>query len=297
MEDTLDWQHIVKQLELAIGHSFSIIKTRTVSGGCINSAYVLEGEKSSFFLKLNREELLSMFEAEFAGLKEISQTKTVNVPQPIICGVSVDKAFIILENIEFGTGNTKSDAKLGQQLALLHQTERAYYGWQLNNTIGSTEQINDSSDDWVSFWSEYRLGFQLSLAEKNGYGGSLIRSGERLSETLDCFFSNYTPQPSLLHGDLWSGNAGVTKKGDPIIYDPACYYGDREADIAMTELFGGFGSSFYAAYNDFYPLDSGYSSRKTLYNLYHILNHLNLFGEGYLHQAENMINSLLAEIS
>lgn len=297
MENTLDWQQIGKQIEMATGQPFSIKQTHSVSGGCINSAYILEGDNAqSFFIKLNQSGLLSMFEAEFAGLEEISKSETVKVPQPIVCGISTDKAFIVLEKISIGSGNANSDVKLGQQLAALHQINQPYYGWQQNNTIGSTKQINDSSDNWMSFWREHRLGFQLSLAEKKGYGGSLIRSGERLSESLDCFFSNYTPQPSLLHGDLWSGNASTTKSGEPIIYDPACYYGDREADIAMTELFGGFGSNFYAAYNESYPLDSDYTIRKTLYNLYHILNHLNLFGEGYLHQAENMIDSLLAEI-
>ncbi len=296
MEDTLDWQQVGKQIEMATGQPFSIKQTQSVSGGCINSAFIIESDSQIFFIKLNQSGLLSMFEAEFAGLEEISKSETVKVPQPIVCGISADKAFIVLEKISIGSGNTNSDVTLGQQLAALHQINQPYYGWQQNNTIGSTEQINNSSDDWIGFWREHRLGFQLSLAEKNGYGGSLIRSGERLSESLDCFFSNYTPQPSLLHGDLWSGNASVTNDGEPIIYDPACYYGDREADIAMTELFGGFGSNFYAAYNESYPLDSNYTIRKTLYNLYHILNHLNLFGEGYLHQAENMIDSLLAEI-
>ena len=296
MEDTLDWQQIGKQIEMATGQPFLIKQTHSVSGGCINSAFIIESDSQSFFIKLNQSGLLSMFEAEFAGLEEISKSETVKVPQPIVCGILADKAFIILEKISIGSGNANSDVTLGQQLAALHQINQPYYGWQQNNTIGSTEQVNDSSDDWLSFWREHRLGFQLSLAEKNGYGGSLISSGERLSESLDCFFSNYTLHPSLLHGDLWSGNASTTKSGEPIIYDPACYYGDREADIAMTELFGGFGSNFYAAYNEFYPLDSGYRIRKTLYNLYHILNHLNLFGAGYLHQAENMINSLLAEI-
>ncbi len=297
MENVLDWQQISNKIELATNQPFSITRTHSISGGCINSAYILEGESQSFFTKLNQGELLGMFEAEFAGLEELSQSKTVKVPQPIICGISGDQAYIILEKIELGSGSEKSDVKFGQQLATLHQIKQIHYGWQQNNTIGSTVQINNSSNDWVSFWREHRLGFQLSLAEKNGYRGSLIRSGERLSESLGYFFSNYTPQPSLLHGDLWSGNASVTNNGEPIIYDPACYYGDREADIAMTELFGGFGSNFYAAYNESYPLDSDYSIRKTLYNLYHILNHLNLFGEGYLHQAENMIDSLLAEIS
>ena len=281
---------------MATGQPFLIKQTHSVSGGCINSAFIIESDSQSFFIKLNQSGLLSMFEAEFAGLEEISKSETVKVPQPIVCGISADKAFIILEKISIGSRNANSDVKLGQQLAALHQINQPYYGWQQNNTIGSTEQINDSSDDWLSFWREHRLGFQLSLAEKKGYGGSLISSGERLSESLDCFFSNYTLHPSLLHGDLWSGNASTTKSGEPIIYDPACYYGDREADIAMTELFGGFGSNFYAAYNESLPLDSNYRIRKTLYNLYHILNHLNLFGAGYLHQAENMINSLLAEI-
>ena len=296
MEDTLDWQQIGKQIEMATGQPFSIKQTHSVSGGCINSAFIIESDSQSFFIKLNQSGLLSMFEAEFSGLEEISKSETVKVPQPIVCGISADKAFIVLEKISIGSGNAKSDVTLGQQLAALHQINQPYYGWQQNNTIGSTEQINDSSDNWIGFWKAHRLGFQLSLAEKKGYGGSLIRSGKRLSESLDFFFSNYTLQPSLLHGDLWSGNASTTKSGEPIIYDPACYYGDREADIAMTELFGGFGSNFYAAYNESYPLDSDYTIRKTLYNLYHILNHLNLFGEGYLHQAENMIDSLLAEI-
>ena len=296
MENLLDWQQISKQIEMAIGQPFSIKQTHSVSGGCINSAFLIESDRQSFFIKLNESGLLSMFEAEFAGLEEISKSETVRVPQPIVCGISGDKAFIVLEKISIGSGNANSDVTLGQQLAALHQINQPYYGWQQNNTIGSTEQINDSSDNWLSFWREHRLGFQLSLAEKKGYGGSLISSGERLSESLDCFFSNYALQPSLLHGDLWSGNASTTKSGEPIFYDPACYYGDREADIAMTELFGGFGSNFYAAYNESYPLDLDYTIRKTLYNLYHILNHLNLFGEGYLHQAENMIDSLLAEI-
>jgi len=203
---------------------------------------------------------------------------------------------MVLEKHSLGSGNTQTDQLLGHQLAELHKKQQARFGWQQNNTIGSTAQINETSDDWISFWCENRLGFQLSLAKKNGYAGKLIRSGEKLSESLDYFFSSHSPHASLLHGDLWSGNASVTDQGEPIIFDPACYYGDRETDIAMTELFGGFGSSFYSAYNESYPLHSDYRIRKTLYNLYHILNHLNLFGEGYLHQAQNMIDSLLSEI-
>lgn len=289
-------QHIAKLIQQTINQPFSITDTRSVAGGCINSAYILQGKTQCFFIKLNHSNLLSMFEAEFKGLQEMEQSATVRVPHPIVSGVIGESAFLVLEKVSLCPGNSESDEQLGHQLAALHQQQHAFFGWHQNNTIGSTEQINHSSENWISFWHNQRLGFQLTLAEKNGYSGKLIKSGEQLSEALDRFFTNHNPQPSLLHGDLWSGNAAVTDYGEAIIYDPACYYGDRETDIAMTELFGGFSSSFYVAYNESYPLDSGYRVRKTLYNLYHILNHLNLFGQGYLHQAQNMIDSLLAEL-
>ncbi len=158
------------------------------------------------------------------------------------------------------------------------------------------EQVNNRSEDWQSFWREQRLGFQLKLAADKGYGGRLQADGERLCSNMAALFDNYLPQPSLLHGDLWAGNAAVDKRGRPVIYDPACYYGDREADLAMTELFGGFSRGFYAAYQAVWPLDHGYGVRKTFYNLYHILNHVNLFGGGYLRQAESMMAMLLSEI-
>ena len=297
MANTSDWQAIAKHIEQATNQPFTIVNTRPVSGGCINTAFTLQGENKNYFIKLNQRELLSMFEAEYAGLAEIAQSGTVKVPQPIVYGVVADKAFLVLEMISLTSGNSQSDKLLGHQLADLHKIQQSFFGWHQNNTIGSTDQINKSSENWISFWRNNRLNFQLSLAEKNGYGSRLMQSAEKLSESLDFFFSDYSPYPSLLHGDLWSGNAAVTTQGQPVIYDPACYYGDRETDIAMTELFGGFSASFYAAYNESYPLDPGYRSRKKLYNLYHILNHLNLFGTGYLHQAQNMTDSLLAELS
>jgi fructosamine-3-kinase len=178
----------------------------------------------------------------------------------------------------------------------MHRQAQPYFGWRRDNTIGSTLQLNSSSDDWLTFWREQRLGFQLKLAANNGYGGSLQAKGERLCSDMAVFFEHYSPHPSLLHGDLWAGNAAVDKQGRPVVFDPACYYGDREADLAMTELFGGFSPDFYSAYQAEWPLDHGYSLRKTFYNLYHSLNHLNLFGGGYLRQAESMMAQLLAEI-
>ncbi len=292
-----NWQQICKQIEQATQHEFSIISTRPVSGGCINSAHIIQSDNKSYFVKLNRLDLFSMFKAEFLGLEALAQSNTVTVPQPILYGVTDSNSFIVLEKLSFSVGRSPSEQKMGAQLAQLHKIKQAFFGWHLNNTIGSTPQINDASQDWVSFWAEQRLGFQLSLARKNAYAGRLIQSGNKLAKSLAVFFKDYSPHPSLLHGDLWSGNAAVTETSQPVIFDPACYYGDREADIAMTELFGGFSSNFYAAYEEVYPLHSNYSTRKTLYNLYHILNHLNLFGEGYLQQAQNMIDYLLSEIS
>ena len=203
---------------------------------------------------------------------------------------------LLLEYLEFGCSNKASDRLLGRQLALMHQQQQPYFGWHRDNTIGSTLQLNSQCDDWLTFWREQRLGFQLKLAANKGYGGMLQVNGERLCSDMAVLFDNYLPQPALLHGDLWAGNAAVDKLGCPVIFDPACYYGDREADLAMTELFGGFSRDFYAAYQAVWPLDHGYGVRKTFYNLYHILNHLNLFGSGYLRQAESMMAMLLSEL-
>jgi protein-ribulosamine 3-kinase len=267
-----------------------------LGGGDINSAYRLQGSDRSYFVKLNRRELADMFASEFAGLEEISGTGAVRVPKPVTYGEAGSQAFLVLEYLEFGALNLQAQRLLGQQLAELHRQKQPYFGWRRDNTIGSTPQINARGDDWITFWRERRLGFQLQLAGRNGYVGRLQTQGERLCSALTGLFDGYQPQPSLLHGDLWAGNSATDKQGHPVIFDPACYYGDREADIAMTELFGGYSRDFYQAYNDSWPLDPGYPSRKTLYNLYHILNHLNLFGGGYQRQAENMIMQLLAEL-
>ncbi len=148
----------------------------------------------------------------------------------------------------------------------------------------------------MTFWRERRLGFQLQLAAENGYRGQLQRLGDKLLDAMPAFFDGYAPQPSLLHGDLWGGNHAYLADGTPVIFDPAPWYGDRECDLAMTELFGGYGADFYDAYRASYPLDAGYAVRKELYNLYHILNHLNLFGGGYARQAEQMMQRLLTAI-
>jgi len=287
---------IAAHIEQAIGRPFRIRQQHALGGGCISSAFKLEGDDSSFFVKTHHAENIQMFEAEAQGLREIDDSNTLRVPRPICCGSEGDIAFLVLEFLELGGGNGTAMSDFGAQFANMHKTTAARFGWDIDNTIGSTPQINTASDNWVEFLRDRRLGFQFSLAGQRGFGGTLQRNGEQLLGSLDAFFTDYQPVPSLLHGDLWSGNYAIDRQGRAVIFDPAVYYGDREADLAMTELFGGFGQRFYAAYQESFPLDAGYRLRKGLYNLYHILNHLNLFGNGYLSQAENMTSRLLGEI-
>jgi protein-ribulosamine 3-kinase len=289
-------KQFIQQLETETGYSLSPHRLSSVSGGDINHAYHLQTASVSWFIKLNQPHTLPMFVAEAAGLKELAKTQTVRIPNVIACDKTADYAYLILEYIKLKSQNSASERLFAQQLARLHQQKQPFYGWAIENTIGSTAQHNGSYDNWIDFWQQQRLSKQLQLAAKNGYGGHLQNSGEKLCAEVGGFFRSYTPAPALLHGDLWGGNVAADAQDNPVMFDPACYYGDREADIAMTELFGGFGSEFYAVYREQYPLDSGYKTRKNLYNLYHILNHLNLFGRSYLHRAEAMIAALLAEL-
>jgi len=280
--------------------TFSIRHQQAISGGSINRAYRIETDTRSFFLKLNQADKLAMFEAEAAGLHALAAANAIRVPLPVCSGAAAGQSWLVTEYIEFGTAEPNSERQFGRQfgrqLADLHRQSSAQFGWFRDNTIGSTVQYNGQIHDWVDFYRERRLRVQFELASRNGFSTSLQTKGERLMESLHVFFTNYRPKPSLLHGDLWGGNYAFDAAGQAVIFDPAVYDGDREADIAMTELFGGFGADFYAAYNDVWPLDAGYAVRKTLYNLYHILNHANLFGGGYAAQAEHMTDRLLAEI-
>ena len=265
-------------------------------GGSINEALRLEGERSTYFVKLNQPALADMFAAEAQGLAEIEATCEVITPAPICWGEDGRQGWLVLAFIESGYQQSWSAGRLGEQLAAMHRHTSARFGWTRDNYIGRTQQGNTASNNWVDFYASERLGFQLELAAEQGAPGQLVTAGEQLMAALPAFFTDYQPVPSLLHGDLWGGNWACDTAGNPLIFDPAVYYGDREADIAMTELFGGFDADFYRAYNAAWPLDAGYQGRKTLYNLYHVLNHFNLFGGGYASQAMSMTNKLLAEI-
>ncbi|MDQ1315926.1 MAG: hypothetical protein QG662_2035 [Pseudomonadota bacterium] len=284
---------VSRAISNATGMPFEATASDAIEGGCINRAFSLSAGRRRYFVKTHDAGKLSMFEAEAAGLEALASAHGVRVPRPLCNGVAAGRAFLVLEYLELlGRGDA---ARLGAQLARQHRVTQDRFGWTRDNTLGSTPQPNAWADDWLQFWREQRLGFQLELAARNGMG-SLQREGDALLARFGALFAGYRPRPSLLHGDLWGGNHGFLADGAPVIFDPAVYFGDRECDLAMTELFGGFAPDFYAAYREAWPLDAGYATRRTLYNLYHILNHANLFGGGYAAQAHRMTAQLLAEL-
>jgi len=287
------WRDIEQRLSDRLGLSFRISERAPLAGGSINNAFRIGDGRRAFFVKTNRAQLLSMFEAEAAGLQALHDAGAITVPEPLAQGISGHESYLVLSWLDIA--GQPDSRRFGEAMAALHRCTAERYGFAIDNTIGSTPQLNQWSDDWIDFWRKQRLGYQLDLALGNGFGHRLNDLGQRLIEVLPAFFSDYRPEPSLLHGDLWSGNWGGLGGGEPVIFDPASYHGDREADLAMMELFGSPGRGFFAAYDAAWPIDPGYATRKTLYNLYHILNHANLFGAGYARQAENMIESLLAE--
>jgi fructosamine-3-kinase len=295
------WTAIAQYISQATGNPCPDPVARSVGGGCINQAYQLTSGDRTYFVKLNQAERVAMFEAEALALREMIASHTIRVPQPICWGTlergTLERAsFIVLEWVDLGgRGGDRAWEQMGRDLAALHRWNQPVgtgpgFGWHQTNTIGSTPQPNPWTADWVAFWVEARIGYQLKLARRQGGN---FPQGDRLLAAIPDLLANHDPQPSLLHGDLWSGNAAIAADGTPIIFDPAAYWGDREADLAMTELFGGFPPAFYRGYEAVWPLDPGNRDRKTLYNLYHILNHFNLFGGSYGNQANRMIADLL----
>lgn len=291
------FQSVASAIGAQLGAALADRPAARVQGGSINESYRWESSAGPLFVKVAASARLAMLEAEAAGLDELNAAKAVRVPRVFASGTAADLAYLALEWIELRPPSAAAEARLGEALARQHRVTSPRFGWARDNTIGSTPQQNGPLDDWVSFFRERRLRYQLELARAGGHAGRLQRRGAELLERMEALFGEYRPVPSLLHGDLWGGNWGVGPDGAPVIFDPAVYYGDRETDIAMTRLFGGFGPSFHAAYQAAWPLEEGAGRRVALYNLYHVLNHLNLFGGGYLQQAEAMIDRLLAELA
>jgi protein-ribulosamine 3-kinase len=290
----IDWRAMAVALAPGAQLPPGEVRATPVAGGNINRAYRLESGSFRFFVKLNRADREAMFVAERKGLEAICDSGAIRVPQVYLTGREGQYSYIAMEYIEMTA--SASSTQLAQALAAMHDCVHQQFGFHCDNTIGSTPQVNRLTGDWVDFWREHRLGFQLALARRNGLPPKLIDSGEKLAQELVRFFDSYRPCASLLHGDLWNGNWGADAVGSPVVYDPACYYGDHEADLAMMELFGNPGAHFFAVYREHFPIDPGYSSRRDLYNLYHLLNHANLFGGNYADQAQRVIEGLLRQL-
>ena len=263
---------------MTVFEHLGIADAQPVSGGCIHRCYRATFKGRRVFVKVNASRLADAFAAEADGLAAL-RAAGCTAPEPLAHGIAGSDAYLLMEFFEL---KSRGDyAALGRMLAATHEVHGSEFGWARDNHIGSTPQPNGRHENWTQFWRERRLEPQLALAKRNGYA---IDIGD-VCDLLD----GHDPAPSLLHGDLWGGNAGFLANGAPVLFDPAVYCGDREADLAMTELFGGFPPQFYAAYG---KPPAGYETRKHLYNLYHLLNHLNLFGGGYLGQVKATLGLL-----
>lgn len=279
------------------GNETRIARRERIGGGDINEAYGLELTNGAHvFMKMNRKENISFFTAEEAGLNAIAETKAIGTPQILCCGTDEDRggtSFLILEYVEGKSRLKHYWETLGHQLAALHRAPAGdfvtsgKYGFVSDNYIGRTRQVNTPRESWVDFFRECRLKPQFQRAGQY-FSTEEMRQIDRLLERLDEFLVE-PEQPSLLHGDLWSGNVITGNDGRAWLIDPAVYVGHAEADIAMTELFGGFSRPFYAAYRESGLLQPDYGNRRDLYNLYHLLNHLNMFGMSYLSSVKRIV--------
>ncbi len=284
------WESVSKSISKALGEPVRIISSSPVGGGCINEAFRVQTEANEFFIKRHQEALAPMFQSEFEALQELGATGTVRVPEPICWGSGEGYSWLVTTYLELSSCRGDSQFELGKQLASLHSIRKPYFGWIKDNTIGSTKQPNPPCQDWITFWRVHRLEWQLNLAGKKG--GS-FKGVDALLDHFESLFEDYNPQPALLHGDLWSGNISVLPDGTPVIFDPASYYGDPEAEFGIIDMFGGFTAEFYRGYDSVSPRHSGFTRRLPLYRLYHELNHFNLFGSSYQSACQSSIRQIL----
>ena len=280
---------IARQIEITTGESIAVNTCRSVSGGCINEAWMIETTAGkTFFVKSNRDAAKAMFLSEADGLNAMRATGTIRVPEVVTVGqLDSGESFLVLEAIAAGGRAGRSTdffETFGRSLAEMHrQGTSQRFGFDSDNWLGSSIQLNPWENDWTKFWGEARLAPQLKMAHDNGHSNRRLQQlGERLIDRIEDSFGSGDEPPALIHGDLWSGNYLADENGQPVIFDPACYYAHREAEFGMTKLFGSFPRTFYDAYHEAWPLSQGWESRVELYTLYHLLNHLNLFGSSYL---------------
>jgi protein-ribulosamine 3-kinase len=273
---------------------------RPVGGGCISEAVrvsVVGGERTKriLFVKRNEESFVDNFRCERDGLVRLSQPGVIGVPEPLAVGVAEGSAWLVTQWIEQAGRDREFFPRFGSSLAELHRaTLGTEIGLVRDNYLGSARQLNTMGNDWAEFVVERRIGFQIRWARDQGVASdSLTRDCERIMARLDRILSGRDDATSLLHGDLWSGNYLCAADGRPFLIDPAVYHGCREAEFGMLRLFGSCPADFYEAYHDTFPLPGGWQHRVSVYVLYHLLNHLNLFGSGYLGQCQSVAAEIL----
>lgn len=287
------WEAVESAIREAVGNRFRLIERKPLAGGCVDDAYRIAGPDDCYFVKLGRAGAAADFASEADGLAALSQAHGLRVPRPVTQGTVDARAFLVVEHVDLQPLDADAMAALGEALAELHGIVAAEYGWHRDNRIGATPQRNAHTGDWTLFWRENRLGYQIELAAGRG-NQRLARAGEKLMERLPALLADHRPEASLVHGDLWGGNAAMDEAGRPVVFDPAVYHGDRETDLAMAELFGGFSPLFFEAYHGAWPVDAGYRAyRRDLYQLYHLLNHDALFGGHYADESLRVIERLL----
>ena len=301
------WHCIEQAISIETGKPFYISTTQEISlGGTKASAFtslldnkapplnltfkVSDGQRC-YFIKINNKDYLENYQAEAYSLKQLNTLANIASPKVTTLGTSLDKSFLVLDYIDFSKAKPILWYQLGQQLAQMHyETRHGQFGWQHDNYIGSTIQPNQWSSNWTTFFADQRIAWQLQLLSERSI---VLGNIEHIAQVCHDALLHHQVTPCLVHGDLWQGNTGFSGE-QAMIFDPACYYGDREVDIAMTELFGHFPDDFYHGYQAEYPLDDGYGQRKLVYNFYHILNHANIFGGIYIDQAKAALSRIMS---
>ncbi len=289
-----------KMLDLLVPGMGQLAEVRAVSGGCISDANrvavgAARGGTKLLFVKRNDESFLDNFRCEMDGLVRLREPAAIAVPQPIAVGAAQGSAWLVTEWIDPGARRVDFFASFGRHLAELHRrTLGQRIGLDRDNYLGSARQCNSAKDRWPAFVAENRIGFQLRWAKDQGLvSDPLADDCQRIIDAIDSLLEGREDRTSLLHGDLWSGNYLSDAEGQPVIIDPAIHYGCREAEFGMLRLFGSCPSEFFEAYHDAFPLPDGWQRRVRVYVLYHLLNHLNLFGRGYLGQCQSVAAEIL----
>lgn len=297
------WRYVMTDIALVLKQLIpsidSVQSARSIGGGCISEASRVEvrdsaGQASTVFAKTNVEDFLDNFQAEWDGLTRLHEAGAVRVPKPLALGVVDDQAWLITEWIHSGERGSRFFEDFGGRLANLHRaTLGDRIGLDQDNYLGAARQINQPVETWESFFATHRIGFQIGWAIDQGVDGRLRSDCEQIVRHMDSLLSGRATETALLHGDLWSGNYLCSDQGEPVLIDPAVYYGCREAEFGMLNLFGACPPSFYEAYQDAFPMKDGWQRRVQVYVLYHLLNHLNLFGGGYLGQCQTLAAEIL----